>query len=194
MVGWHHWLNEHEFEETLKDREAWHAGVKKRQMRLSDRLAVTCGVFLGLTLPCDAVLTPANFQRPRWGCSLPFTPPSLPVVLQPLRAWVQSLSAWNLIFLVETYLRQNLVRKVLKEIVGWNEHNLLQLKRKEVRWQEGLAHAAECLISCLGRAGVQRDALTSLISPRWFFGEQTMNYSHLIHNVYVTVTSPPIKT
>ena len=30
MVGWHHWLNGHEFEQTqeiLKDREAWHAAV-----------------------------------------------------------------------------------------------------------------------------------------------------------------------
>ena len=30
MVGWHHWLNGHEFEQTLvlvKDREAWHASV-----------------------------------------------------------------------------------------------------------------------------------------------------------------------
>ena len=30
MVGWHHQLNGHEFEQTLgvvKDREAWHAAV-----------------------------------------------------------------------------------------------------------------------------------------------------------------------
>ena len=31
MVGWHHWLNGHEFEnklqEIVKDREAWHAAV-----------------------------------------------------------------------------------------------------------------------------------------------------------------------
>ena len=30
MVGWHHWLNGHEFEQTrkmVKDREAWHAAV-----------------------------------------------------------------------------------------------------------------------------------------------------------------------
>ena len=30
MVGWHHWLNGHEFEqawEMVKDREAWHAAV-----------------------------------------------------------------------------------------------------------------------------------------------------------------------
>ena len=37
MVGWHHRLNGHEFEqlqETVKDREAWHAatsGVAKSQ-------------------------------------------------------------------------------------------------------------------------------------------------------------------
>ena len=42
MVGWHHRLNGHEFEqvqETVKDREAWHAavhGVAKSQTRLSD--------------------------------------------------------------------------------------------------------------------------------------------------------------
>ena len=30
MIGWHHWLNGHEFEQTSgdgKDREAWHAAV-----------------------------------------------------------------------------------------------------------------------------------------------------------------------
>ena len=42
MVGWHHWLNEHELEKTLrlvKDRETWHTaahGVTKSQTRLSD--------------------------------------------------------------------------------------------------------------------------------------------------------------
>ena len=42
MVGWHHWLNGHEFEqsqEMVKDREAWHAavhGVAKRRTRKSD--------------------------------------------------------------------------------------------------------------------------------------------------------------
>ena len=40
MVGWHHWLNEHEFEQTpVKDREAWHAvvhGFTKSWTRLSD--------------------------------------------------------------------------------------------------------------------------------------------------------------
>ena len=42
MVGWHHWLNGHEFEKTLGDgegREAWCAalhGVTKIQTRLSD--------------------------------------------------------------------------------------------------------------------------------------------------------------
>ena len=60
--------------------------VRKRQTRLSDRIAVTCGVFLGLTLPSDAIPTPANFQRLGWGYSPPFTPPALPMVLQPLRA------------------------------------------------------------------------------------------------------------
>ena len=42
MVGWHHRLNGHEFEqvwEIVKDREAWHAavhGVAKSQTQLSD--------------------------------------------------------------------------------------------------------------------------------------------------------------
>ena len=42
MVGWHQWLNGHEFEQTLeilKDREAWHAvvhRVAKSQTQLSD--------------------------------------------------------------------------------------------------------------------------------------------------------------
>ena len=41
MVGWHHWLSEHEFEqflETVKDKEGWCSavhGVTKRQIRLS---------------------------------------------------------------------------------------------------------------------------------------------------------------
>ena len=42
MVGWHHWLDEREFEllqELVMDREAWHAavhGVAKSRSRLSD--------------------------------------------------------------------------------------------------------------------------------------------------------------
>ena len=28
MVGWHHVLNWHEFEQALMDREAWHAAVR----------------------------------------------------------------------------------------------------------------------------------------------------------------------
>ena len=42
MVGWHHWLNGHEFEQTrgmVKDRKAWHAvvhGVAKSRTQLSD--------------------------------------------------------------------------------------------------------------------------------------------------------------
>ena len=40
MVGWHHWLNEHEFEQALGEgREAWYAavlGVAQSCTRLSD--------------------------------------------------------------------------------------------------------------------------------------------------------------
>ena len=42
MVGWHHWLNGHEFEQTLGDgegQEAWHVAVHvvaKRRTQLSD--------------------------------------------------------------------------------------------------------------------------------------------------------------
>ena len=43
MVGWHHGLNGHEFEQTLEDnevRESWSAavhGIKMSQTQLSDR-------------------------------------------------------------------------------------------------------------------------------------------------------------
>ena len=42
MVGWHHQLNGHEFEQTLRDgedREAWYAaihGIAKNQTQLSN--------------------------------------------------------------------------------------------------------------------------------------------------------------
>ena len=45
MVGWHHQLNGHEFEQApvvgMMDREAWHAavcGVAKSRTRLSNRM------------------------------------------------------------------------------------------------------------------------------------------------------------
>ena len=47
MVGWHHWLNGHEFEQIqgdIKDREAWHAavhGVGKSQTWLSSWTTTT---------------------------------------------------------------------------------------------------------------------------------------------------------
>ena len=47
MVGWHHWLNGHEFEQTLRPsggQGAWHAvvhGVAKCQTWLSDRTTTT---------------------------------------------------------------------------------------------------------------------------------------------------------
>ena len=42
MVGWHHWLDGHEFEQApgvMKDKEAWHAavhGVSKSQIGVCD--------------------------------------------------------------------------------------------------------------------------------------------------------------
>ena len=48
MVGWHHWLDGHEFEqapELVMDREAWRAvvyGVSKSQTRLSDWTKLIC--------------------------------------------------------------------------------------------------------------------------------------------------------
>ena len=44
MVGWHHQLNAHEFEQTPGNREAWHTavhGVTKSRTRLSDRTTTT---------------------------------------------------------------------------------------------------------------------------------------------------------
>ena len=48
MVGWHHWLNGHEFEQTpeiVKQKEAWHAavhGVAKSWTQLSDWTTAKC--------------------------------------------------------------------------------------------------------------------------------------------------------
>ena len=48
MVGWHHCLNGHEFEqvhEMVKDREAWSAavhGVAKSQTRLTEQQQAQC--------------------------------------------------------------------------------------------------------------------------------------------------------
>ena len=58
MVGWHHRLKAHEFEQTpgdVKDRKAWLAevcGVAKSQTRLSDRTTKTS----------------ENNVKCRWGC------------------------------------------------------------------------------------------------------------------------------
>ena len=49
MVGWHHQLDGHDFEqapELVKDREAWHVavhGVTRSQARLSHRTTVVSG-------------------------------------------------------------------------------------------------------------------------------------------------------
>ena len=59
MVGWHHRLKAHEFEQTpgdVKDRKAWLAevrGVTKSQMRLSDRTTRT---------------SENSVKKCRWGC------------------------------------------------------------------------------------------------------------------------------
>ena len=45
MVGWHHRLNGHEFEQTQRDREAWRAalhGATKGRKRLSDKTTTVC--------------------------------------------------------------------------------------------------------------------------------------------------------
>ena len=50
MVGWHHWLNGHEFEQTremVMDREAWHAavhGMAKSRTWLSDWTELNCKI------------------------------------------------------------------------------------------------------------------------------------------------------
>ena len=57
MVGWHHQLDAHEFEqlqELVIDREAWRAavhGVAKSRIRLSDRTELTWK-----TIPCSDVI------------------------------------------------------------------------------------------------------------------------------------------
>ena len=67
MVGWHHWLNEHEFEQTLKDREAWHAGIKKRQTRLSDRIASDLWALPGAQPPLWCNSHTCQFPKTRVG-------------------------------------------------------------------------------------------------------------------------------
>ena len=65
-VGWHHWLNEHEFEQApgkmVKDREAWHAAVhgvaksQTRQQKAAAAAAAAASLQLCLTLynPTDS--------------------------------------------------------------------------------------------------------------------------------------------
>ena len=65
MVGWHHRLNGHEFEQTprvVMDREAWHAaahGVAKSRTQLSDRTGTPrCSPLL--TLGCQNAVSQAG--------------------------------------------------------------------------------------------------------------------------------------
>ena len=59
MVGWHHWLNGHEFEQTPgvgDGREAWHAavhGVAKSQTRLMTELKIISVNILNINPPND---------------------------------------------------------------------------------------------------------------------------------------------
>ena len=46
IVGWHHWLNGHEFKEMMKDKEGWREvaqGITKNQTQLSDWTTKTGG-------------------------------------------------------------------------------------------------------------------------------------------------------
>ena len=98
MVGWHHWLNGHEFEQTPQRqwREAWHAavhGVAKIRTRLSDWTTTThsqmCSYSPSLTTcdfaSADAVASPLPQQQaslPTIGQLLyPLPLPSVPTTL-----------------------------------------------------------------------------------------------------------------
>ena len=71
MVGWHHWLNRHEFEQTwemVKDREAWSAAVHvlaKSWTRLSDG-TTTCDSVLvnAISMKFMSYLVPLNWILP----------------------------------------------------------------------------------------------------------------------------------
>ena len=61
VVGWHHWLHGHEFEQTLEDNEraAWCAavhGVAKSQTRLSKWTATTICVTTWISVIKDSIL------------------------------------------------------------------------------------------------------------------------------------------
>ena len=69
MVGCHHWLSGHEFEQTLgvvKDREAWHAavhGVTESQTLLSEQQLDFCQLKItAVSIPCTLVF-PESFSQ-----------------------------------------------------------------------------------------------------------------------------------
>ena len=77
IVGWHHWLDEHEFEQALelvRDREAWRAavhGVAKSQTRLCDWIelhwVLANGQNQSITWPSSLLSLPSHFLP----CSCP---------------------------------------------------------------------------------------------------------------------------
>ena len=66
MVGWHHWLSGHEFEQTLGDsegREAWRAtvhGFTKSWTQLSDWTTVFTQGYLAKGITEERLLSPSN--------------------------------------------------------------------------------------------------------------------------------------
>ena len=69
MLGWHHWLNGHEFEqawELVMDREAWRSlvhGVAKSQTRLSNWTELSDNYFLLTNHDIIIILSKNNNRR-----------------------------------------------------------------------------------------------------------------------------------